>query len=122
MWKRRHVHPVIELELALLSPAVRRSKARLEALLHADFREVGASGRLWTRDEIIALLTAEEADDDEPIEAVEVDVRGITPEVVLVTFVTDPGGRAARRSSLWRLEGGRWRMLHHQGTLLPVPG
>jgi len=40
--------------------------------------------------------------------------------VALVTFLTDPGGRAARRSSLWRYAGGRWRMLHHQGTLLPT--
>jgi len=50
------MHPVVELELALLTTSVRRSRTQLEGLLDPEFREVGASGRLWTREEIIADL------------------------------------------------------------------
>jgi hypothetical protein len=113
------MHPVVELELALLTTSVRRSRTQLEGLLDSEFREVGASGRLWTREEIIADLV--DGDEGGPIEAVQVEAYEVAPGVVLVTFLTDPGGRAARRSSLWRCAGGRWRMLHHQGTLLPTP-
>lgn len=113
------MHPVVELEHALLTASVRRSRAQLEALLDPEFREVGASGRLWTREEIIAELV--DGDGGGPIEAVQVEAHEVAPDVVLVTFVTDRGGRAARRSSLWRFVGGRWRILHHQGTLLPSP-
>ena len=113
------MHPVVELELALLTASVRRSRTQLEALLDPEFREVGASGRLRTREEIIADLV--DGDEGGPIEAVQVEAHEVAPDVVLVTFLTDPGGRAARRSSLWRSVGGSWRLLHHQGTLLPTP-
>ena len=87
--------PSFELELALLTASVRRSRTQLEALLDPGFREVGASGRLWTREEILADMV-----DD---------------------FLDRPRGRAAHRSSLWRCVGGGWRMLHHQGALLSMP-
>ena len=112
------MHPVVELELALLAASVRRSRTQLEALLDPQFREVGASGRLWTRAEIIADLV--DGDGGGAIEAVQMEAHEVAPDVELVTFLTDPGGRAAHRSSLWRYVDGRWRMLHHQGTLLPI--
>jgi hypothetical protein len=109
----------VALELELLTPAARRSPARLEELLDPDFTEIGASGRLWTRDAIIAAL-AEEQDAGGPVPVLEVNGRAVGPDVVLVTYLSDPAGRAARRSSLWRRAGGSWRLLHHQGTLLPL--
>ena len=48
------VAAVIERELALLTPEVRGSADQLEELLDPDFEEIGKSGRLWTRDEMIA--------------------------------------------------------------------
>ena len=56
------VRLVIERELALLSPAARGSAATVEELLDPEFREVGVSGRLWCRDEIVAALVAERAE------------------------------------------------------------
>jgi hypothetical protein len=46
----------IERELALLTPDVRGSADQLEELLDPDFGEIGRSGRLWTRGEMIAAL------------------------------------------------------------------
>ena len=54
---------VIELELSLLSPDVRSSPAQVEKLLEPDFREIGASGRLWTRSQVVLALTREVPDD-----------------------------------------------------------
>jgi hypothetical protein len=48
---------VIEREVALLDPAVRRDPRRVRALLHPDFTEYGTSGRIWDRDSIAAVTT-----------------------------------------------------------------
>lgn len=45
--------------------------------------------------------------------------RRLAADVVMLTFETDHQGRRARRVSLWRRSGGRWRLLYHQGTLVP---
>ena len=45
---------VIAAQMALLSPEVRTARDRLEVLLADDFVEVGASGRRWERDAIVA--------------------------------------------------------------------
>ncbi|WP_370626547.1 DUF4440 domain-containing protein [Streptomyces sp. NBRC 110035] len=49
----------VEAELKLLDPEVRRSPERVGELLHPEFVEIGASGRVWDRDAIIALLAGE---------------------------------------------------------------
>jgi len=125
LWSRtggivRDVQQLINLERALLSPAVRGSVERLDELLDPEFREIGASGRLWTRGEMISALV-EGDQSDEPIEAEDFHATPIGTGLVLLTYVSDPAGRVARRSSLWRRSGDRWRLLHHQGTLLPRP-
>ena len=43
---------VVESELMLLRPEVRRDSARLLAFLHEDFTEYGISGRVWDRSTI----------------------------------------------------------------------
>jgi hypothetical protein len=53
------VAAVIEREVALLRPEVRSSAEQLEELLDPDFGEIGKSGRLWTRGEMIAGLVAD---------------------------------------------------------------
>jgi dihydropteroate synthase len=105
---------VAELELALLQPAVRADRPRLEALLHPDFAEVGASGRRWTRAELIAELVA--AEPVEPAEAGDLATARIADDVILTTFTTRRGGRTVRRSSVWVRHGGGWMVRLHHGT------
>lgn len=111
------IDQVIERERALLTPQVRRSAAWLDTLLDSEFGEIGASGRRWTRSQIIAeLVAATPGEPDQPIVMAEVAGVRVAPDVVLLTYLSDPGGRPARRSSLWRRDRGTWRMLFHQGT------
>lgn len=56
----------IDGELWLLQPHVRTSPAQLEARLHPEFFEVGASGRRWSRREVIEELPPAEAAGAEP--------------------------------------------------------
>jgi len=98
---------------------VRRDRARVAALLTEDFEEIGASGRVWTREQILDLLVTETYQAP-MIEGF--DWRKIAHGVVLVTYRTvrsDPqmGERTtALRSSLWTEQAGVWRLRFHQGT------
>lgn len=101
-------------ERALLTSDVRNDPRRLQALLHPDFVEIGRSGRLWTRADILASLVAEprraapETDDWQ--------FRMLAPDVVLVTYRIVAGPHVSRHSSVWTTTDGSPAMLFHQGT------
>ena len=100
---------VVALEMRLLDPATRRDPSAVASLLHPDFREIGASGRWWTRSEIVAALAA---DPGEHLVAEDVVARAAGDRAVLVTYAV-PG---SLRSSLWVRCADGWRVLFHQGT------
>lgn len=115
---------ILPLEHAHLTPGTRSSRAALEALLHESFTEIGASGRHYTRDDIIPLLLAEQS--HPPRQISDFHARPISDTVALTTYTltrTDPDGTQhhSRRSSLWLLENTTWRLTFHQGTNLPPP-
>ncbi len=114
-----HRH-LAEQELLLLQPGVRASVDRLDALIADDFREIGASGRQFGKDEAIMRLPAESG---VTFAADDLEVRLLGAEVALVTYraVRSADGRRQRslRSSLWRHDPSGWRMVFHQGTPLP---
>jgi hypothetical protein len=112
------LHGVIEGELRLLQPLVRRARAEVDALLDPEFAEFGASGRRWSRPEILASLASEGR--EVAIAAQDLSASRIAEGVVLVTYVSDDGERRCNRSSLWRRTPTGWRMYFHQGT--PIPG
>jgi hypothetical protein len=106
-------------EQSLLDPALRRDRNRVLELLAEDFVEFGASGRIWSRDQIVELLATE--DFQRPaLEAFECNL--LTPAVALVTYRTvrteaQTGTRTtALRSSIWIEHDGKWRVRFHQGT------
>ena len=110
-----HVDPdcaaVIELEQRLLEPAVRLDRGALVELLHDDFREFGASGRVYDRDGVIAALL-----ESDGITAGGFDYRALrlSEDAVLLTDRTDT---PSLRTSIWVRGADRaWRLLHHQGT------
>jgi hypothetical protein len=65
-------------------------------------------------------MAERDVDGREPARVVEVTGRVVGPELVLLTYLSDPDGRAAQRSSLWRRSDGSWRLLHYQGTLIGI--
>ena len=103
-------------EIALLSPEVRREGARLEELLHADFVEIGRSGRRWTREAILEALRTEE---DHPLPATDDwQYLEVAPGVVLVTYRIRTSAGDSRHSSIWDTTSGAPEIRFHQGTAL----
>jgi hypothetical protein len=113
------VQEAIDRERLLFRPDVRCSAERVEGLLDPEFTEIGASGRLWDREAMVAALSRRFGDET-PARIVDSEMTGrlIEPGVVLLTYVSDSNGRRARRSSIWRRHEDGMRVVHHQGTPL----
>ena len=96
-----------------------RGSGRVEDLLCDDFQEFGTSGRVYDKAEVMAALS------DGPrvqLSASEFAVALLSPQLALVTYRAHRRSQppvASLRSSLWRLEEGRWRLRFHQGTVVP---
>ncbi|MFJ8108260.1 DUF4440 domain-containing protein [Streptomyces sp. NPDC096132] len=119
------VREAIAGELRLMDPSVRTSRSLARQLLDPDFVEVGASGRRWTYDEMLAALpeldgATESRPRYEPSQFTGV---LLAPGLVHLTYETTLDGKRARRSSLWRKQGAAttWQLYYHQATPIP-PG
>ena len=108
-----------DLELRLLDPSVRAQPTLVATLFAEDFVDVGASGRHYTRPDILASLSAEppclEAS------ASDFEIREIASDVALVSYLAESRAnsdapRTALRTSIWRRTGSGWQIFHHQGT------
>ena len=108
------VSHLLDLETALMQPAVRRSAERLKALINDDFLEFGASGRTYDLASLIALLAVEP--DGAAAAITDFTAKLLAPHIALVTYRTQLGTTARLRSSIWRREGEAWRLQFHQGT------
>jgi hypothetical protein len=98
-----------EVEEQLVTPAVRASADALDRLVSDQFVELGSSGRVYTKPDVIAQMLAQP---NITIDVADFQVLAVTPDVALATYRT---GRSVR-SSLWRREGEAWRIVFHQGT------
>ena len=102
---------VVALERALLSDRVRADPVAVGALLDPAWCEVGASGRLWSRQEMLAVVAPL---GDAELEVLSVD--RLAPDVVLLVWRSRTQDRTPLRSSVWVRTGGRWLQRFHQGT------
>jgi hypothetical protein len=111
------------LESELHSPATRVSREQLEKLIHPEFREVGRSGRQYTREAVIAHLAAEEAQLE--LVAKNYAAKTLGPGVALLTYESAHRNQdgtlclAALRSSVWVHSESGWKLVYHQGTPAP---
>ncbi|MFG2965114.1 DUF4440 domain-containing protein [Streptomyces sp. NPDC048288] len=112
-------------ELRLMDPEVRASRELARELLDPEFVEVGASGRRFTHEQMLAQLPdkAGASKDGPRYEPSGMTGVVLAPGLVLVTFDARLGDRRSRHSSLWRSRDGEtgWRMYYHHATVVP-PG
>lgn len=117
MDNRAEFYEVIQRELSLLSPTVRRDPQLIREFLHPDFVEFGASGRIWDTESIVQALTSEV----EPVQliAFEFVTTPLSTNSILLTYRCESGERKSLRSSIWtKNEEGGWVLLFHQGTIV----
>lgn len=103
---------VIALERALLDDETRSDSAAVAALLHPQWTEIGRSGRLWTRDEILDEIGPL----GEPVTLDVISCMPVGPDALLLTWRAVRDTESTLRSSLWVRSAGHWQQLFHQGT------
>ena len=101
---------LLRLEVALATRDPDGIEGGLASLIADDFLEFGRSGRIWTRDSILELLTTGPSSAPVPMDRFE--ATELAEGVALVTY----HGAIANRCSVWVRRDGRWQMRFHQGT------
>jgi hypothetical protein len=108
---------LFELEQRLTQVGRKLSDEDASPLIADDFLEFGASGKVWTKAEIISAISQWN-----PIERIVEDftVRELSASVCLVTYkvigVDRQPSPFSLRSSIWRNNGETWEIVFHQGT------
>jgi hypothetical protein len=98
--------------------------AAFERSTAPDYWEVGASGRRYSRDFIVAWAKESLAHfvdaKDAGWQTSEFGLRRLGPDTYLLTYTLDQAGRRTRRSTIWQSSETGWRILYHQGTIISV--
>lgn len=112
-------------ELISREPIFHRSEfgttgADFENMTVPDFWEVGASGRRYSRDYVLAELERRNATPHKDVwEATSFHCRRLAEDVYLLTYtLLQHGERRTRRSTIWQRTQGGWKIVFHQGTMV----
>ena len=114
-------------ELQLREPVFHRrelgtTRADFEAITASDFWEVGASGAVYSREDVWASLERRYADASywagDSWEASDFRCRQLAPDSYLLTYTLRQGERVTRRLTVWKRSGGTWQIVYHQGTVV----
>ena len=116
-----HEQYVAQAERSLAEAVMSGDSARVDELLHPDFREVGQSGRVFDRAGILDDVASRSSKPPYILENLR--CVALSNDVVIATYraiaATDHGVRGSERSSVWLCNGGTWQLYHHQGTPCP---
>lgn len=110
-----------ELEQSMWIAATRYDAAYMARTLSPDFFEFGCSGRVYARDETLAIPAQAEIRATLPLR--DFQVHPITEDVVQVTYISEvmyATAQVCNRSSIWVRTSEGWRLRFHQGTPLPT--
>jgi hypothetical protein len=110
---------IFELENKLQQPDVRKSVEQLEELISDDLIEFGSSGKIYTKKDVLNNLPV-----SPEIKFIMTDfkIKILNSGIIQSLFKTEKINQQtgittySLRSSLWRNEKGKWKMLFHQGT------
>ncbi len=112
-------------ELAAREPIFHRpefgtSRSDFDAMMVDDFWEVGASGQVYSRAQVLDILEQRHrAPVAEDFEVSDFACRPVGADTWLVTYrLLQQGNRCTRRSTLWRRAADGWKIVYHQGTLV----
>jgi len=89
-----------ELEEKLLFPEVRHSKKQLSKLLADEFYEIGKSGKVYNKIQVIEAISQEE--NETSIILFDFEVKELTEGIVLALYKTKYLNEISLRSSIWK--------------------
>ena len=98
------------------------TRADFDAMTALDFWEVGASGAVYSREDVWAALERRYGDPDywatDSWETSDFRCRQLAPDSFLLTYTLHQGGRVTRRLTVWQRSRSGWQVVYHQGTIV----
>ncbi len=98
-----------------------KTRQDIEAQMCEEFWEVGASGNVYTKQDVIeTLLTRYNDKNYQDIwETSDFKFTQIAPDHYLLTYILVQNKiRRTQRSTIWRKITGEWKIMYHQGTII----
>lgn len=83
--------------------------SRAAVLLAEDFEEIGANGRWWDRDALLA-------EDELHLRELQLLSSSLDGDLAVLLYRVQTAGRIAVQTSLWRRDGSQWRLRLRQST------
>jgi hypothetical protein len=101
-------------------PEFGTTRADFESMMHADFWEIGASGRRYSREYVLAELEKRYQHPHEDVwETSEFHCRELAPKIYLLTYTLIQNKiRKTRRLTIWQHTEVGWKIMFHQGTIV----
>jgi hypothetical protein len=102
-------------------PELATAPSDFEAMVDPGFWEVGASGRRYSRGQVLEELQRRHAGGppaDDPWQVRDEQCLELAPDVYLFTYTLAQRERMTRRSTIWRRSNQGWKIVYHQGTLV----
>lgn len=101
-------------------PELGTSRDDFENMTVPDFWEVGASGRCYTREYVLAELAKRYSGPYEDVwQTSDFACRELAPDVYLLTYeLLQNRTRRTRRTTIWQRTPSGWKAVYHQGTLI----
>jgi hypothetical protein len=101
-------------------PEFGTTRADFESMMHCDFWEIGASGRRYSREYVLAELERRRQSPSEDVwHTSQFHCRRLAPDMYLLTYTLIQNKiRKTRRSTLWQYTEVGWKILFHQGTMV----
>jgi hypothetical protein len=101
-------------------PEFGTTRADFESMMHADFSEIGASGRRYSRQYVLSELVQRHRRPHQDVwETSEFHCRRLAPDIYLLTYTLIQNKiRKTRRSTIWHRTEVGWKIMFHQGTIV----
>lgn len=111
---------LVNMEKSLHKSRTISSEDTINELLSGNFQEIGASGKTYNKNQIIELLKNEEPFD---INATDFELRLLSSDIAQLKYKSSTSNNnnlssTTLRSSIWKHEGKKWKMIFHQGTVV----
>jgi hypothetical protein len=100
-------------------PEFGTTRADFKRMTEENFWEIGASGRRYSREYVLAELEKRHAaPHHDPWEARDFHCRRLAADLYLLTYTLLQNQRKTRRATLWRRTPEGWKIVFHQGTIV----
>lgn len=100
-------------------PEFGTTRRNFEAMTEADYWEVGASGRRYSRQYVLDVLEERfKHPTDDVWETSDFHCMEIATDNYLLTYTLKQGARITRRATIWRRTAQAWKIVYHQGTVV----